>query len=99
LKTIAIAWAFAFTLAFVAPFWVIPGTFLSGASAAGGIAAVSAMGVLGGFIAPSIIGYLRDRSGDYRSGLTLVACLALLVSVLFYFLSRRQDADPHEVRP
>jgi nitrate/nitrite transporter NarK len=55
--------------------------------------------VLGGFIAPSVIGYLRDRSGDFRSGLTLVAVLALLVSVLFYVISGRQDAEPDQVRP
>jgi sugar phosphate permease len=92
LKTAAIAVAFACTLAFVAPFWVIPGTFLSGAPAAGGIAAISAIGVLGGFVTPWAIGLIRDRTGDFRGGEIGVACLALLVSVVFYLVSGRQEA-------
>ena len=91
IKIVAIAWAFAFTLAFVAPFWVIPGEFLSGASAAAGIAAISAMGVLGGFATPWAIGYLLDRTGAIRSGLICVSCLALLVSILFFVVSGRQE--------
>ncbi len=91
LKVVAISVAFACTLAFVAPFWVIPGTFLRGAPAAGGIAAISAIGVLGGFVTPWVIGAIRDRTGDFRGGLIGVACLALLVSVIFYFLGGRQE--------
>jgi sugar phosphate permease len=92
LKTAAVSVAFACTLAFVAPFWVIPGTFLSGAPAAGGIAAISAIGVLGGFVTPWAIGFIRDRTGDFRNGEIGVACLALLVSVVFYFVGGRQEA-------
>jgi sugar phosphate permease len=92
LETAAVSVAFACTLAFVAPFWVIPGTFLSGAPAAGGIAAISAIGVLGGFFTPWAIGLIRDRTGDFRGGEIGVACLALLVSVVFYVVGGRQEA-------
>ena len=83
----------------MAPFWVIPGTFLSGAPAAGGIAAISAIGVIGGFVTPWAIGFIRDRTGDFRGGEIGVACLALLVSVMFYVVSGRQEAAPGAVRP
>jgi nitrate/nitrite transporter NarK len=92
LRTAAVSVAFACTLAFVAPFWVIPGTFLSGAPAAGGIAAISAIGVLGGFFTPWAIGLIRDRTGDFRGGEIGVACLALLASVVFYIVGGRQEA-------
>jgi sugar phosphate permease len=92
LRVIAISIAFAFTLAFTAPFWVIPGTFLTGASAAGGIAAISAMGVLGGFVTPWAIGKSRDLTGDFREGLIVVACIGLAMSVLFYVIGRKQQA-------
>jgi len=82
--------AFGCTIAFTAPFWAIPGSFLTGRAAAGGIATISALGVLGGFIAPSIIGAIRDRTGDFRVGLGAVACLAIIVSVAFYLIGRRQ---------
>jgi len=85
---------FACTLAFTAPFWAIPGSFLTGRAAAGGIATVSAIGVLGGFIAPWIIGAIRDRTGDFRVGFVGVACLAMIVSIVFYLIGRRREREP-----
>jgi MFS family permease len=89
----AICLAFAATLSFVAPFWAIPGGFLSGAAIAGGIAAISALGVTGGFISPWVVGALHDWSGDFRAGLIGFAALAMLVSAGFYALARRRQAQ------
>jgi nitrate/nitrite transporter NarK len=85
----AITVSFACTLAFPATFWAIPGSFLTGAAAAAGIAAISALGVVGGFVAPFWIGYVKDLTGDVRVGLGSLACLAMIFSVLFYVLGRR----------
>jgi MFS family permease len=84
-----IAVAFGCTLAFTAPFWAIPGTFLSRAAAAGGIAAISSLGVSGGFLAPFMVGYARDRTGDFRFGLGAIALLSLLVTAVFFVAGRR----------
>ena len=70
------------------PSWTIPPTFLTGAASAGGIAAISSIGVIGGFVAPTIIGYLTGLTGDSRVGLAFVAVLAMVVSVVFYFVGR-----------
>jgi len=83
-RVAAIAVAFACTLAFTAPFWAIPSTFLTGASAAGGIGVISALGVVGGFLAPLIVGSLKDLTGDYRVGLGGFAVLAMLISIPFW---------------
>jgi sugar phosphate permease len=92
-RIVAIAIAFAATLAFTAPFWAIPSSFLTGGAAAGGIAAISALGVCGGFIAPWVIGRLRDLTGDFRAGMALAAGLAIVVTIPFYFIGRgRRDA-------
>jgi sugar phosphate permease len=91
-RVFAIAIAFASTLAFTAPFWAIPGGFLTGGAAAAGIGAISALGVIGGFLAPLVIGRLHDITGDFRAGLGLAACLAMTVSLPFYLLGRaRRD--------
>jgi ACS family tartrate transporter-like MFS transporter len=82
LQVAAIAGAFACTLAFASPFWAIPGTFLSRAAAAGGIAAISSLGVIGGFLAPWIVGLIRDATGNFRLGLGAIAILTLLVTTL-----------------
>ena len=88
----ALSLAFACTLAFTAPFWAIPGSFLSRAAAAGGIAWISSMGVTGGFLTPWIVGYFRDLTGNFRIGLGAIACLTLLVTMVFYIVGRGRGA-------
>jgi MFS transporter, ACS family, tartrate transporter len=39
-------------------FWCLPTKFLTGSSAAGGIALINAIGNTGGFVGPGMIGYL-----------------------------------------
>src|SRR5690348_6146324 len=46
-------------------FWTIPPRFLTGLAAAGGLAFINSIGVLGGFVGPSIMGYLTERTGSY----------------------------------
>ncbi len=87
----ALAVAFACTLAFTAPFWSIPGTFLTGAAAAGGIGAISALGVIGGFLSPWFIGWMKDTTGDFRTGLGAVAVLAMLVASALYVIGRGES--------
>ncbi len=90
----ALAVAFACTLAFTAPFWSIPGTFLTGGAAAGGIGAISALGVFGGFLSPWFIGLIKDRTGDFRIGLGAIAVLAMIFAIALFF--RRPSAQPLE---
>ncbi len=94
----AVTVAFAATLAFTAPFWAIPASFLSGAAAAGGIAAISSLGVLGGFVAPSIIGYLGDVTGNFNVGLGGVGCLAIAMGIAFYVVGRQTSAAAEQSR-
>jgi MFS family permease len=88
----AISIAFACTLAFTAPFWSIPGTFLSGAAAAGGIGAISAIGVIGGFLSPWFMGLMKDATGDFRSGLGVIAALAMTVAMVLFFAGRGNNS-------
>ncbi|MDD4137301.1 MAG: MFS transporter [Methanoregula sp.] len=61
---------------FFGPFWTLPAVFLTEAAAAVGIAAVNSVGNLGGFIGPSLVGYLTRITGSTNSGLVaLGACL------------------------
>jgi MFS family permease len=80
----AIAVAFACTLAFTSPFWSIPGTFLTGGAAAAGIGAISALGVIGGFVSPWFIGAMKDATGDFRSGLGVIAVIAMVFAAALY---------------
>ncbi|HYJ41367.1 MAG TPA: MFS transporter [Steroidobacteraceae bacterium] len=64
------------------PFWALPGKFLTGSSAAAGIALINAMGAVGGFIGPVAVGILKDTSGNFESGLFLLAVILLAGSIL-----------------
>jgi len=88
LRITAIAVAFACTLAFTAPFWSIPGSFLTGGAAAGGIGAISALGVAGGFLSPWFIGHMKDTTGDFRAGLGAIAVLAMLIACALFLAGR-----------
>jgi MFS family permease len=88
-RIILVIIAFSGTLAFTPPFWSIPQGFLSGAAAAGGIAAISSLGVIGGFVAPSIIGYLGNATGNFRVGLGLDGALAIIMAITLYLSGRR----------
>jgi MFS family permease len=96
LRITALAFAFACTLAFTAPFWSIPRTFLTGGAAAGGIGAISALGVFGGFLSPWFIGTIKDHTGDFRVGLGAVAVLAMSFGVALFL--RRPRAQLLGVR-
>jgi ACS family tartrate transporter-like MFS transporter len=63
-------------------FWAIPPIFLGGMAAAAGIALINALGNLGGFVGPTAIGWLRQSSGDYTSGLLLLAGVLVVEGIL-----------------
>ena len=64
-------------IAFLAPFWTIPTLLLGGTSAAVGIALVNAIGNVGGFIGPSLIGFLRTATGHDSGAFAVLGCMAL----------------------
>ncbi|HWA84948.1 MAG TPA: MFS transporter [Opitutus sp.] len=65
-------------------FWSLPTAFLRGVGAAAGIAGINSVGNLAGFVAPSMIGFLRDTTHDNRigmyalAGIVVVGALAVL---------------------
>jgi ACS family tartrate transporter-like MFS transporter len=56
----------------------LPSMFLTGAAAASGIAWVNSLGILAGGVTTPIIGYLKDTTGNYTSGLYFLAALGVM---------------------
>ncbi len=77
-------------------FWTLPTAFLSGASAAAGIAIINSVGNLAGFTGPYVMGWIKDRTGSYTGGLLSVAgCVTVaLVIVLFLRHDSRLERPP-----
>ena len=70
------------------PFWPLPSTFLSGSAAAAGIALITSIANLGGFVGPYAMGLLKGHTGSFRSGLLLLALLSLVGAALAVRLRR-----------
>jgi cyanate permease len=69
-------------------FWAIPTRFLTGVAAAGGLAFINSVGALGGFVGPSAMGWLKDLTGSFTTGLVGLACLGFASGVLTLTLRR-----------
>jgi len=76
-------------------FWPLPASFLSGASAAAGIAAINSLGNLSGFAGPYAMGYLKDLTGNFTAGLLLLAGCSMVGAIVA--MSLRIDAKREQV--
>jgi MFS transporter, ACS family, tartrate transporter len=74
-------------------FWTLPTAFLSGASAASGIAVINSLGNLSGFVGPYAVGYIKDQTGSYDGGLLLIAGLMLLAMVVVLALGHDHSLE------
>lgn len=63
-------------------FWTLPTGLLTGTAAAGGIALVNSIGNVGGFVGPYLVGYFKDKTGDYTMSLSVLAIVVALSGVL-----------------
>ncbi len=70
-------------------FWSMTSTFLAGPAAALGIAVINTLAQVGGFIGPTSVGIIRDRTGDFRLALAVLAGFALLAGFIAYRLDYR----------
>ncbi|MBB5496050.1 MFS transporter [Paraburkholderia sp. MM5384-R2] len=58
--------------------WTLPAAFLSGAAAAGGIAAINSLGNLAGFFGPFAMGWIKDSTGGFGAGLLCLSGAGLI---------------------
>ncbi len=84
--------AFIFALAGIfstySPLLVLPSSFLAGPAAAGGIALINAIGILGGFLGPYVIGVFKDQTGGYAASMAVLACALVLSAATVLALGR-----------
>jgi D-galactonate transporter len=63
-------------------FWAVPPTYLTGKARPAGIALVSAIGAFGGFISPTLIGYVKTMTGSLNDGLYFMTALLCVGAIL-----------------
>jgi len=63
-------------------FWAIAADQLAGPAAAVGLAFINSVGTLGGFVAPLLMGYIRELTGAFSGSLLALAASAALTALM-----------------
>ncbi|MEO8309399.1 MAG: MFS transporter [Pseudomonadota bacterium] len=69
-------------------FWTLPPRFLTGTSLAAGIAFINTFGALGGFVGPTMVGYVRQATHSFSGGLLVLSGLLVIAGVGTLVLKR-----------
>jgi len=69
-------------------FWTVPPLFLGGSAAAGAFALINCVGNLSGFVGPGVMGWLKQATGDYQTGLWVCVAVPLLAAGSMALLSK-----------
>ena len=72
----------------LSPFWAMPSEFLTGFSAASGIALINSVGNLGGFVGPYAVGYIIEKTGTLYGGLAFAGVSLVLAATLVLLLPK-----------
>lgn len=73
-------------------FWPMPSIFLTGTAAAGAIAMINAIGNLGGYFGPFIVGWVRTSTNSFEAGLYFLAACSLMAAIITFFAARAAGA-------
>lgn len=72
------------------PFWALTTRMIGGAAAAGGVATITMVGALGGFLGPYMTGRLRDATHSFAGGLYVMSAMALVAAALSIVAPKRR---------
>lgn len=76
---------------FFGPFWALPSGFLTGFSAAAGLALINSAGNLAGFVGPYAIGTISKTTGSLYAGLALAGVFMFAAAILVLRLPKSAD--------
>ncbi len=74
---------------YLGPLWALPSEFLTGPSAASGIALITTFVNLGGFVGPYAFGFIRQRTESVSGPLALAGIVLFVFATLVLLLPKR----------
>jgi MFS family permease len=77
-----------FTKSMQAPFWAIPPLLFPPGLSGGSRGIINALGNLGGFVGPALVGWLTTKTGNMTMGIYGLSCSLLIGAVLTMLLPR-----------
>jgi ACS family tartrate transporter-like MFS transporter len=72
----------------LAVFWTLPTAILRGMAAAGGLALLNSFANLGGFFGPTLMGWLKQVTGTYTLGMSLLAMMLAFAGICTVLIGR-----------
>ena len=72
----------------LAVFWTLPTAILRGMAAAGGLALLNSFSNLGGFFGPTLMGWLKQSTGTYMTGMLLLAAMLAFAGIATLAIGR-----------
>jgi len=77
-------------------FYVIPQRYLDGRLAAPGIALINSIGNLGGFVAPTTLGFVESSTGSATAGLYVIAAISAIgAGAVAFTRIHQREGKPH----
>lgn len=67
-------------------FWSLPTAFLGGTAAAAGIALINSWGNLAGFVAPYMMGYLKDLTQSTTTRMLIISTMLFIGAALVFLV-------------
>jgi MFS family permease len=101
LSFIAICTATAFMFSAYTIFWSIPSKYLTSTAAAGGIALINSIGLLGGFVSPNIMALAQMLTHSLLAGWISIALIMISggIFLIFAFRMKKEVVDQSVVQP
>jgi ACS family tartrate transporter-like MFS transporter len=63
-------------------FWALPSLFLTESAAAASIGLINSFGNLGGWIGPTVVGIVKEKTGEYRYGLWILGASVTISALI-----------------
>ena len=80
-------------------FWPIPQAYLDARIAAAVLALINSVGNLGGFVAPTVFGFLEEKTGSIQGGLYGLAATSVLAAIVVFFARTRPRGQTPDDKP
>lgn len=80
-------------------FWPIPQAYLDARIAAAVLALINSVGNLGGFVAPTVFGFLEEKTGSIQGGLYGLAATSVVAAIVVFFARTKPRGSKLDAKP
>ncbi|WP_312524857.1 MFS transporter [Paracoccus sp. (in: a-proteobacteria)] len=79
------------TMGAIPVFWKLPSFYMSGTAIVAGLAVINSIANLAGYFAPQLLGYLKQSTGHFASGLVMIAVVELCAAAIILLCINKRD--------